>query len=73
MGHVRSKTRLLDQILEKPCVCCRDQILGLILIKLGQSVCLNESCTFLKMCRIGSKPRSLGQTIEDGMLVTKGL
>ena len=32
-----------------------------------------KPCTFLKMGRIGSKPRSLGQIIEDPMLVTKGL
>ena len=51
MGHVGSKTRSLGQILEKPCVCSRDQkpcvcsrdqIFGLILMKLGQSFCLYE-------------------------------
>ena len=42
MGHVRSKTRSLGQILEKPCVCSGDQIFGLILMKLGQSACLDE-------------------------------
>ena len=43
MGHVGSKTRSLGQILEKPCVCTRDQIFGLILMKLGESFCLDES------------------------------
>ena len=42
IGHVRSKTRPLGQILEKPCVCSRDQIFGLILKKLGQSFCIDE-------------------------------
>ena len=42
MGHVGSKTRSLGQILEKPCVCSRDQIFGLILINLRQSFCLDE-------------------------------
>ena len=42
MGHVGSKPMSLGQILEKPCVCSRDQISSLILMKLGQSVCLSE-------------------------------
>ena len=37
MDYVGSKTRSLGQNLEKPCVCSRDQIFGLILMKLGQS------------------------------------
>ena len=36
------KIRPLGQLLEKHCVCCRDQIFGLILVKLDQSFCLNE-------------------------------
>ena len=42
MGYVGSKTRSLGQILEKPYVRSRDQIFGLMLMKLGQSVCLDE-------------------------------
>ena len=42
MGHVGSKTRSLGQISEKPCVCSRDQIFGLILMKLGHSFCPDE-------------------------------
>ena len=42
MGHVRSKTRSLGQILEKPCVHSRGHIFSPIHIKLGQNVCLNE-------------------------------
>ena len=42
MDHVGSKTRSQGQILEKPCVCSRDEIFGMLLMKLGQSFCLNE-------------------------------
>ena len=42
MSHVGSKTRSLGQILEKSCVCSRDQIFGVILMKLGQSICLEK-------------------------------
>ena len=42
MGHVGLKTRSFIEILEKPCVCSRDQIFGLMLMKLGQNVCLDE-------------------------------
>ena len=38
MSHMRSKTRSLGQILEKPCVRSRDIILVQILIKPGQNV-----------------------------------
>ena len=52
MGHVESKTRSLGQILEKPCVCSRGNILCPIVMKLCHNVCLdvisdelkNESC-----------------------------
>ena len=67
MGHVWSKTRSLDQILEKRCVCAKDQIFGLILMKLRVFASM-ESCTCLKMRYIESKARSLGQIIEDPML-----
>ena len=42
MGHVRSETRSLGQILEKPCVRSRGHIFSLIVIKLGQNVSLDE-------------------------------
>ena len=73
MGHVGSKTRSLGQILEKPCVCSRDQIFGLILMKVGQCFASMKSCICLKMGHVESKTRSLGQIIEDPMLVTEGL
>ena len=42
MGHVRSKTRSLGQIFEKPCVRSRGHILGPIIMKVRQNVCLDE-------------------------------
>ena len=42
MGHLRSKTRSLDQVLEKPCVWSRGHIFSPIIIKLGQNVSLDE-------------------------------
>ena len=42
MGHVGLKTRSLGQILEKPSVPSRGNIFNLILMKLGQNVCLDE-------------------------------
>ena len=42
MGHVVSKTRSLDQIIEKPCVHSRVHIFSQIILKLSQNVCLNE-------------------------------
>ena len=43
MGHVESKTRSQGQILEKPCVCSGGHIFSLIIMKLGQNVCLHET------------------------------
>ena len=45
MGYVWPKTRSLGQILEKPCVRFRGHIFSPILMKLGQSVCINELLT----------------------------
>ena len=42
MGHVRSKTRSVGQILEKPFVRSRSHIFSLIIMKLGQNVCVDE-------------------------------
>ena len=42
MGHVGSKTRSLGQMLGKPCVRSRGQIICLIIMKLCQNVCLDE-------------------------------
>ena len=51
MGHAGSKTRSLDQILEKPCVCSRGLIFSPIIMKLGQNVFLNK---VLDECENGS-------------------
>ena len=56
-----------------PCVCSRGHIFSAILMKLGQNVCLYESQMSLKWVMLGQKTRSLGQIIEETMLVTKGL
>ena len=42
MGHVGLKTRSLGQILGKHCVCSRGHFFSLIIMKLGQNVCLDE-------------------------------
>ena len=42
MGHVGSKTRSLGQILEKPCVRSRGNILSRILMEVGQDVYLDD-------------------------------
>ena len=59
MGHVRSKTRSLGQILEKPCVCSRGHIFSLIIMKLGQSVCLDEILDEYEKGHVGSKTSHL--------------
>ena len=41
-GHVRSKTRSLGQILEKPCVHFRGHICSPIVMKHSRNVCLDE-------------------------------
>ena len=64
MGHVGSKTRSLGQILEKPCVCSRGHIFSLIIMKLGQNVCLDEILYEFENSNVGSKARSLGQILE---------
>ena len=42
MGYVGSKARSQDQMLEKPCVCCRGHIFSPIIMKLVKHVCLDE-------------------------------
>ena len=60
------KTRSLGQILEKGCVHSRGLIFGLILMKLGQNVCIDEISDDFKIrsCGIIKKNRSLGQILE---------
>ena len=73
VGNVRSKTRSLDQILEKACVSSIHQIFDLILMKFGQSFCLDDIVYILENESCQVKSMSLGQIIENPMLVTKGL
>ena len=63
MGHFGKKN--LVKSFEKPCVHSRGHIFSLIIMKVGQNVCLHEiSDKNLKMDHVGSKIRSLGQTLE---------
>ena len=48
MCHVGLKTRSLGQILGKPCVCSGGHIFSVVLIKLGQNVCLDKISEELK-------------------------
>ena len=57
MGHVRSKTRSLGQILGKPCVRCRGRTFSPILMKLGQNVCLNDVLDKFRKGFVRSKTR----------------
>ena len=43
MGHVRSKSRSLGKIVEKPCVHSEGPIFNLITMKLSQNVCDDET------------------------------
>ena len=64
MDNVGSKNRSLGQIIEKPCVCSRDHLLCLIIMKLGQNDFLEENSKNLKMGHVGSKTRSLDQILK---------
>ena len=72
MGQVRSKTKSVDQILEKPCVRSRGHIFSLIIIELGQNVCLDKILDELdnRLCWV--KTRSLGQILEKPCVRSKG-
>ena len=50
MGHARSKTRSLGQILEKPCVRSRGQIFSPIFMKFSQNVCLDVNLGRARNC-----------------------
>ena len=70
IGHVGSKTRSLDQILEKPCERSRGHIFSLIIMKLGQTVCPDESLDEFEngLCQ-GKK---LGQILEKSCVRFRG-
>ena len=59
---------------KKHSVPSRGLIFSAILKKISQNVCLDEiSNDFENQCHLGSKTWSLGQIIEEPILVTKGL
>ena len=64
MGHVGSKTRSIDLISEKPCVHSRGHIFSLIILKIGQNVCLDEILDEFENGHMGSKSRLFGQLSE---------
>ena len=64
MGQVGSKTWSQDQILEKPCVDSRGHIVSLIIMKLGQNVCLDQVSDKFEIGSGRVKTGSLGQILE---------
>ena len=64
LGHVRSKTRSLGQILEKPCVSSRDHIFIPIFMKRGQNVCLDEFLGNFENGHVLSETRLPGPILE---------
>ena len=72
MGHIESKSRSLGQILEKPCVRARGHIFSLIILKLGQNVCLDEISDEFENGSCQSKARSLGQILEKPCVRSRG-
>ena len=64
MDHVRSKTRLLANILGKPCAHYSGSIFSPLIMKLCQNVCLEISDEF----KNGSKTRSLGHILEKKLV-----
>ena len=64
MGLVRSKTRSLGQISEKPMYTLRGHIFSPIVMKLGQNVCLDEISDRFENGSCWVKTRSLVQILE---------
>ena len=64
MGHGWSKTRSLDQILEKLCVSTIGHIFSLILMKHCRMYASVKSVTNLKLFHCGSETRSPGQNLK---------
>ena len=61
MGNVRSKTRSLGQISEKPYLHSRGHIFSPILMKIGQNVCLDEILDRFENGSFWARTRSLVQ------------
>ena len=74
MDHVGSKTRSLNQILEKPCVRSRGHNFSPIIMKLivVRMFVLMKSWTSLKMGHVRPKTRSLGKILEKPCVRSRG-
>ena len=64
IGHVRSKTRSLCHISEKPYIRSRGRIFSPIIMKHGQNVCLDEISGRFENGSCWVKTRSLVQILE---------
>ena len=71
LGHVRSKTRSLGQILEKPCVHSKRHSFDPKFMKLCQKLII-MSRSRSKLGHVGSKTRSLGQILEKPCVHSRG-
>ena len=72
MGHVRSKTRSLGQISEKPYVQFRGHIFSPIIMKHGQNVCLDEILDRFENGSCWIKTGSLVQILEKPCVCSRG-
>ena len=71
MGHVRAKTRSLDQISEKPNVHSSGHIFSPIIMKHGQNVCLDEISDKFENGSCWVKTRSLVQILKKPCVCTR--
>ena len=71
MGHVKSKTRSLGQISEKPYVHSRGHIFNLIIMKRGQNVCLDEISDRFENGSCWVKTRTLVQSLQKPSVCSK--
>ena len=72
MRHVGSKTRSLAQILEKPCALTRGHNFSLIIMKLGQNVCLDKISDKFENGSCWVKTRSLCLILEKPCVRSRG-
>ena len=72
LGHVKSKTRSLDQILGKPCVHFRGHSYQPKFVKFCQSGNSYKSRSGLKLVHVGSKTSLLGQILEKPCVHSRG-
>ena len=72
MGHVGLKTRTLGQILVKLCIGSGGHTFSLILMKVGQNICLNKVFRSSKIGHVRSKTSSLSQIIEKPCVCSRG-